>query len=489
MSIPVLQPETEAPAPAMSPKRLRVAFGVLLLSMLLAMLDNTVVGTAMPTIVAELGGLDHLAWVVTAYTLTTAASTPIWGKLGDLYGRKWVHLSALVLFTLASVACGFAQNMAQLIAFRAIQGLGGGGLVVGALSLIGVLVPPRERGRYQGMTASVMAAGQIGGPLFGGVVTSLLGWRWNFYLNLPLGLVVIAATAIVLVVPPVPHRKVHLDLRGAFLLTVAVTSLLLLTTTISHAGPTSLLAAVTVVALIAFVLVERRSREPILPLSLFAQRNILATTAIIFVVGVVSFGTITFVPLFQQNVQGATASGSGILLLPMTLAVVVASQVSGRLSSRTGRYRIFPIAGTLCLAVGCGVLATLHAGTSVWITSGALVLIGFGLGLSTQMMTLIAQNTVAVGEIGVATANTTMFRTIGGALGTSVFGALLTAGRAGATDTQGLVTGVSRIFVVAGVLSLLAFAAAWGIRETPLRSGTPEPVAEDPSRSLEKGAV
>ncbi|HEY2061026.1 MAG TPA: MDR family MFS transporter [Amycolatopsis sp.] len=466
MSVPVLQRETAAPP--MSPKRLRVAFGVLLLSMLLAMLDNTVVGTAMPTIVAELGGLNHLAWVVTAYTLTTAASTPIWGKLGDLYGRKRVHLSALVLFTVASVACGFAQNMAQLIAFRAVQGLGGGGLAVGALSLIGVLVPPRERGRYQGMTASVMAAGQIGGPLFGGVVTSLLGWRWNFYLNLPLGLVVIAATAIVLVVPPVPQREVHLDLRGAFLLTAAVTSLLLLTTTIGQAGPTGLLAVVTVVALIAFVLVERRSREPILPLSLFTRRNILATTAIIFVVGVVSFGTITFVPLFQQNVQGATASGSGILLLPMTLAVVIASQVAGRLSSRTGRYRVFPIVGTLCLTVGCGVLATLHAGTSVWITSGALVLIGFGLGLSTQMMTLIAQNTVAIGEIGVATANTTMFRTIGGALGTSVFGALLTAGGTG--DAQGVVTGVSRIFVVAGVLSLLALAAAWAIRETPLRT-------------------
>jgi len=460
--------------PLPSNARLRLAFAVLLLSMLLAMLDNTVVGTAMPTIVAELGGLDHLSWVVTAYTLTTAASTPIWGKLGDLYGRKRVHLTALVLFTVASVACGFAQDMAQLIAFRAIQGIGGGGLVVGALSLIGVLVPPRERGRYQGMTASVMAAGQIGGPLFGGLVTSLLGWRWNFYLNLPLGLLVIAATAIVLVVPPTPRRDVHLDLRGAFLLTVAVTGLLLLTTTVGHAGPATVLAVVTVGALAAFVLVERRSREPILPLGLFARRNILVTTAIIFVVGVVSFGTITFVPLFQQNVQGATASGSGILLLPMTLAVVVASQLAGRLSSRTGRYRIFPIAGTLCLAAGCGLLATLHAGTSVWLTSGALVLVGFGLGLCTQMMTLIAQNTVPLGEIGVATANTTMFRTIGGALGTSVFGALLTASSSGATATQGLVTGVSRIFIVAGALSLLAFAAAWGIRETPLRRAVGE---------------
>jgi EmrB/QacA subfamily drug resistance transporter len=471
MSIPLPR---NAEKPEMSPARLRLAFAVLLLAMLLAMLDNTVVGTAMPTIVAELGGLDHLSWVVTAYTLTTAASTPIWGKLGDLYGRKPVHLTALVLFTVASVACGFAQDMTQLIAFRAIQGIGGGGLVVGALSLIGVLVPPRERGRYQGMTASVMAAGQIGGPLFGGLVTTLLGWRWNFYLNLPLGLLVIAATAIVLVVAPTPRRDVHLDLRGAFLLTVAVTGLLLLTTTVGHAGPTALLAVVTVGALAAFVLVERRSREPILPLSLFARRNILVTTAIIFVVGVVSFGTITFVPLFQQNVQGASASGSGILLLPMTLAVVVASQLAGRMSSRTGRYRIFPVAGTLCLAAGCGLLATLHAGTSVWLTSGALVLIGLGLGLCTQMMTLIAQNTVPLGEIGVATANTTMFRTIGGALGTSVFGALLTASSAGATATQGLVTGVSRIFIVAGVLSLLAFAAAWCIREIPLRRSVGE---------------
>ncbi|GAB3733466.1 MDR family MFS transporter [Amycolatopsis oliviviridis] len=466
MSSPV-----SSPSGVLSTSRLRVAFAVLLLSMLLAMLDSTVVGTAMPTIVAELGGLDHLSWVVTAYTLTTAASTPIWGKLGDLYGRKGVHLSALVIFTLSSVACGFAQDMGQLIAFRAVQGLGGGGLTVGALSLIGVLVPPRERGRYQGMMAAFMAVGQIGGPLFGGMITTLLGWRWNFYLNLPLGLLVIAATAIVLVVPPVPRREVHLDLRGAFLLTVAVTGLLLLTSTLGHTGPTAVLALITAGALVAFVVVERRSADPVLPLSMFARRNTLMTTVITFVAGAVSFGAITFIPVFQQNVQGATASDSGLLLLPMTLAVVVASQLAGRRSSRTGRYRAFPIAGALFLTAGCGVLATLHAGSPVWIIGIALALVGFGLGLSTQMVMLIAQNSVPVGEIGVATANTTMFRTIGGALGTSVFGLLLTAGGASA---QGLVTGLSHIFVVAGILSLLALAAAWRIRELPLRRTTGE---------------
>jgi EmrB/QacA subfamily drug resistance transporter len=464
----VVSPARPQPSAApMSPARLRAAFAVLLLGMLLAMLDNTVVGTAMPTIVTQLGGLDRLSWVVTAYTLTTAASTPIWGKLGDLYGRKRVHLSAIGLFTAASVACGFAQDMTQLIAFRAVQGLGGGGLAVGALSLIGVLVPPRDRGRYQGLTASVMAAGQIGGPLFGGVVTSLLGWRWNFYLNLPLGLVVLAATAIVLVVPPAPRRRVHLDVAGALLLTTAVTGLLLLT---NGVGATVVLAPLTVIASGAFVWVERRSREPVLPLTLFAQRNIRLTTVIIFVVGVISFGTITFVPLFQQTVQGASASDSGTLLLPMTLAVVVASQVAGRVSSRTGRYRLFPIIGTSAMAAGCGVLATAHAGTPVWLTSAALVLIGAGLGLSTQMMTLIAQNTVTAEEIGVATANTTMFRTIGGAIGTSAFGALLAGGT--------LVTGMSRIFTAAAVVAAMAAVAAWRIRETPLRStGAVEPGA------------
>ncbi|GAB3147794.1 hypothetical protein GCM10027258_41720 [Amycolatopsis stemonae] len=463
----VVSPPRPGRAP-MSPARLRAAFAVLLLAMLLAMLDNTVVGTAMPTIVTQLGGLDRLSWVVTAYTLTTAASTPIWGKLGDLYGRKRVHLYAIALFTAASVACGFAQDMTQLIAFRAVQGLGGGGLAVGALSLIGVLVPPRDRGRYQGMTASVMAAGQIGGPLFGGLVTSLLGWRWTFYLNLPLGLAVFAATAVVLLVPATPRRRVHLDVGGALLLTTAVTGLLLLT---DRTGPALALAPVTVVAFAAFVVVERRSSEPVLPLSLFARRDIRLTTVIIFVVGVVSFGTITFVPLFQQTVQGASASGSGTLLLPMTLAVVVASQVAGRISSRTGRYRVFPIAGAVAMAAGCGVLTTAHAGTPVWLTSGALVLIGAGLGLSTQMMTLIAQNTVPVAEIGVATANTTMFRTIGGAVGTSVFGALL------ATGPAPLETGMARIFTVAAVAAGLAAVAAWRIRETPLRgtdSGQPE---------------
>jgi EmrB/QacA subfamily drug resistance transporter len=455
----VSPPHADAAAAPMSPARLRAAFTVLLLGMLLAMLDTTVVGTAMPTIVGQLGGLDRLSWVVTAYTLTTAASTPIWGKLGDLYGRKRVHLSAIALFTVASVACGFAQDMTQLIAFRAVQGLGGGGLAVGALSLIGVLVPPRERGRYQGLTASVMAAGQIGGPLFGGLVTSFLGWRSNFYLNLPLGVVVFAATAVVLLVPPAPRRRVHLDVAGALLLTTAVTGLLLFTT---GTGPALPVAAITFAAFAAFVAVERRSREPVLPLSLFAERNIRLTTAVIFVVGVVSFGTITFVPLFQQTVQGASASGSGTLLLPMTLAVVVASQVAGRVSSRTGRYRRFPIIGASAMAAGCAVLATGHAGTPVWLTSGALVLVGTGLGLSTQLMTLIAQNTVPAEEIGVATANTTMFRTIGGAVGTSAFGALLATGP--------LATGMSRIFTVAALAAGLAAVAAWRIREVPLRS-------------------
>ncbi|MTD59149.1 MDR family MFS transporter [Amycolatopsis pithecellobii] len=455
--------------PVMSPARIRAGFAVLLLSMLLAMLDNTVVGTAMPTIVGELGGLRQLSWVVTAYTLTTAASTPIWGKLGDLYGRKTVHLSAIGIFTVASVACGFAADMGQLIAFRAVQGIGAGGLTVGALSLIGVLVSPKERGRYQGMMASTMAAGQIGGPLFGGAVTSLLGWRWNFYLNLPLGLIVLAATAFVLVVPSMPRRRVQLDFGGALLLTVAITALLLLTGGTGDQAllPAPVFAAVTVIALAGFVLVERRSQEPVLPLRLFTYRNIPLTTAIMFVVGVISFGMITFVPLFQQNVQGASASGSGTLLLPMTLAVVVASQVAGRVASRTGRYRVFPIAGTLCMAAGSAVLTMLDAATPVWVISGALVLAGLGLGFSTQTTTLIAQNTVPVSEIGVATANTTMFRTIGGAIGTSVFGALLTAGMTGQPAVNGLVTGERHIFIVAAIVSVLAFVAAWGLRELP----------------------
>lgn len=467
----------------MSPARLRAGFAVLLLAMLLAMLDTTVVGTAMPTIVAELGGLRELSWVVTAYTLTTAASTPIWGKLGDLYGRRTVHLIAIGIFTAASAACGFAQGMTELIAFRAVQGIGAGGLTVGALSLIGTLVPPRDRGRYQGMTASVMAAGQIGGPLFGGVVTTLLGWRWTFYLNLPLGLVVFAATAIVLVVPAVPRRRVRLDLAGACLLTVAITALLLFTGTTGQQDaplPAGLLLAVAGVALALFALVERRSPEPVLPLNLFGHRNIVLTTVIIFVVGVVSFGVVTFVPLFQQTVQGASASGSGTLLLPMTAAVVVASQLAGRLSSRTGRYKLYPVLGMACLTIGCAVLATGRADTPVVVTSLALVLVGFGLGFSTQMMTLIAQNTVTVAEIGVATANTTMFRTIGGAVGTSIFGALLAASTVGKHPTvSGLVAGEARIFCVAAAVGAVGFVAAYGIREIPLRRTTEPATAAD----------
>ncbi|MDX6315063.1 MAG: hypothetical protein QOF44_4527, partial [Streptomyces sp.] len=291
-------------------RSVRVVLFGLMIAMLLAMLDNMIVGTAMPTIVGDLGGLNHLSWVVTAYTLATAASTPIWGKLGDMYGRKGVFMTSIVIFLIGSALSGMAQDMEQLIAFRAIQGLGAGGLMVGVMAIIGDLIPPRERGKYQGMIAGVMAVAMIGGPLVGGTITDNWGWRWSFYINLPLGAVALFMISAVLHLPK-KRVEARIDYLGAALLTVGITSLVLLTTWGGNqyawgSGQIIGLLVLGVAALAAFVYAETRAAEPVLPLHIFRSRNFSLISVIGFLVGFVMFGSMTFLPLFQQIVQGAS---------------------------------------------------------------------------------------------------------------------------------------------------------------------------------------
>ncbi|WP_229377076.1 MDR family MFS transporter [Streptomyces spirodelae] len=494
----------------------------LMIAVLLAMLDNMIVGTAMPTIVGELGGLEHLSWVVTAYTLTTAASTPIWGKLGDMFGRKGVFLASIVLFLAGSMTSGAAQTMGQLIGFRALQGLGAGGLMVGAMAIMGDLVPPRERGKYMGMMAGVMSLAMIGGPLVGGTLTDHLGWRWAFYINLPLGAVALAMVGTVLHLPK-KRTQGRIDYTGAVLLTLGITAAVLVTSwggTEYDWGSATIvgLGALAVVALIAFPFVERRVAEPILPLRVFRSSNFSLVAFIGFLLGFVMFGSMTFLPLYQQSVQGASATNSGLLLLPVLLPMMVVSVVTGRATTKTGKYRIYPIVGGALIPVGLFLLAQMDVGTSR-VTSGLyMAVLGAGMGFLMQLTMLIAQNSVELKDMGVASSTTTLFRTIGGSFGVALMGTIFArrvedamresaaaagngVGGSAAKLTEGgaqldaasleklpeqiraayehaVVNGTHAVFLLAAGVTVLAFVAAWFIKEVPLKDAAaqrPEP--------------
>jgi EmrB/QacA subfamily drug resistance transporter len=466
-----------------------ILLGVLL-AMLLAMLDNMVIGTAMPTIVRQLGGLDHLSWVVTAYTLTTAVSTPIWGKLGDLVNRKTVFLTAIVIFVAGSALSGAAQTMNELIAFRALQGIGAGGLVTGSTAIIGALVPPRERGRYQAMAGVVMAVGTIGGPLIGGFITEHFGWRWAFYINLPLGALAFGWSYLLMRLPK-PSGRPRIDYLGAALLGVALTALVLVTTWGgTQYGWTSPritgTATAGLLSLATFIWWELRVDEPIMPLHLFRSRNLTLAAVMIFVVGVAMFGGVSFLPLFQQSVQHASATNSGLLLLPMVVPIIVVSQVMGRLVTRTGRYKIFPVLSGLFLVAGSLLLATMSASTGRITTSVAMALFGTGLGFGMQMIMMIAQNSVDLKNIGVATATATLFRTIGGSFGVALFGALFTHQVAHAGPRAyltGVSNGIDAIFWCCAALAAVGAVAAFFIKEVPLRGRAPSSAARTPVRN------
>ncbi len=419
-----------APTP-MSHRQILLVFSGLMLGMLLAALDQTIVATALPTIVGELGGLDHLSWVVTSYLLASTASAPLYGKVSDIYGRKIVFQFAISVFLVGSVLSGIAQTMGQLIVFRAIQGLGAGGLMVMALTIIGDILSPRERGKYQGYIGSVFAVASVAGPLLGGFFVDNLDWRWVFYINIPIGLAALIVTGVVLKLP-VARTSRRIDYLGAALLVGAVTTGLLVTvwggTEYAWDSPTIIGMAVTSLALtVLFVVQETRASDPILPLRLFRNRVFTVTSAAGFIVGLAMFGGIVFLPLFLQVVTGVSATASGLLLVPLMGGLLTTSILSGRLITRTGRYKRYPVIGTAVMAVGLGLLSTMGPDTSITVAMAYMVVLGIGIGLVMQVLVIAVQNAVDRADLGVATSSSLFFRSLGGSFGTALFGAVLSS--------------------------------------------------------------
>ncbi|MFC3652523.1 MDR family MFS transporter [Dyella humi] len=426
-----MQP-SHAPAPEREHPPVRLLFSALLLVMLLAALDQTIVSTALPTIVGELGGLESLSWVVTAYLLTSTIVVPLYGKLGDLFGRKIVLQAAIVLFLVGSALCGLAQNMTELILMRALQGLGGGGLLVVTMAVIGDVIPPAERGRFQGMFGAIYGLATVVGPLLGGFLVEHLSWRWIFYINLPLGVLALLVIGAVFR-PHTAHVKHEIDYMGAAFLATALTCIVLFTTQGGIILPWSsgqlwFTLVFGLVALVGFVYEERHASEPIIPLDLFKDRTFLLSCLIGFIVGMSMFGAMTFLPLYLQVVKNSTPSEAGMQLLPMMVGITASSIASGRIISRIGRYRVFPIVGTLLAFVAMGLLGTLSNDTPVGYLYVYICLLGLGLGMVMQVLILAVQNSVHFKHIGVATSGATLFRSIGGSIGVAMFGALFANG-------------------------------------------------------------
>ncbi|MFG2006334.1 DHA2 family efflux MFS transporter permease subunit [Spirillospora sp. NPDC048911] len=496
-----------------------VVLGAVLIAMMLASLDNLILGTAMPTIVGDLGGMSHLSWVVTAYTLATAVSTPVWGKLGDMYGRKGVFLTSIVIFLIGSMLAGVSQDMTQLIAFRAVQGLGGGGLMVGAFALIASLFPPSEQGKYQGMISAVMGLTMIGGPLIGGFITDNLSWRWCFYVNLPLGALALVMVATVLHLPK-QRSEARIDHLGVALLGTAIASLVLATTWggSEYAWDSATIIGLGVLAVTAgaaFLFVERRAAEPVLPLGLFRNRNFTLVTLIGFMLGVMMFGAMTFLPLFQQAVQGASATNAGILMMPVFLSMVLINAFAGPFITRTGNYKPIIIVGSVLVTTGVFLLSTMDTGTSRPMSMVFMAFLGAGMGCLMQTTMIVTMQSVELKDIGVASSTATLSRTIGGSIGVAIAGALFNGrvqdvmaghGMAAASGEnaqlnndalvklpgavrnvyeQAVASGTHQVFLMATVLGVLAFAATWFVKQVPLKSPA-DRAAEQGGPALEK---
>lgn len=492
----------------------------LMTGVLLAALDQSIVGTALPRIVSELGGLDQLSWVVTAYLLTSTAVTPLWGKISDLYGRRQVFQAAIIIFLIGSFLCGFSQDMFQLIAFRALQGIGGGGLMAIALSVIGDVIPPRERGRYQGYFAAVFGVSSVAGPLLGGWFTEAINWRWIFYINIPLGLLAMIVTTSALKMTIV-RREHKIDYLGAGLIVASVSAMLLF---LDWAGrdygwtsPQAIALLAMSLALAAlFVFVESKAAEPIIPLRLF--RNPIFSVANIygFMAGVAMFGAIIFLPLYLQGVMGLSPTRSGLAMLPAVLGIFSTSISSGILITRTGRYKIFPIIGAVVLLAALFLMSRLQVDTPYLLLAVYMYLFGAGLGFTMQTIVVAVQNSVEYRDMGAATGATTFFRQMGAAIGTAIFGTILStrlathlaeqlagtpgaaeavsSGQLDANDIQaiqalpepiktlvatGFTQAIADVFLAAIPFIAIALIVSLFLREIPLRTGAARELAKE----------
>jgi EmrB/QacA subfamily drug resistance transporter len=496
-------------SPAARSARVGPVFAALMLVMLMASLDSTIVSTALPTIAGDLGGINKLFWVVTAYLLTSTITTPVAGKLGDMYGRKLVLQVALIVFLTGSALCGLSRDMTELIAFRGLQGLGGGALMVSTQAVIGDVVSPRERGRYSGLMGAVFGISTVVGPLLGGLFVDHLSWQWIFYVNVPIGVVAFVVLQVVLATPALRVKR-SIDYLGMGLLAGGLTSIVLYASLGGSTYPwwsrqMVLLLVLGVVLSAAFVLVESRAKEPTLPLSLFSNRVFTVSSIVGFIVGFALFGSVTYIPLYLQVVKGASPTTSGLQLLPLMLGVLAASIGSGQLITHLGRYKVFPIVGTGLMVVGLLLLARLTPGTSTVAADLYMLVLGFGLGFVMQVLILAVQNAADYRDLGVATASATLFRSMGGTIGVPIFGAIFTnqlASKLAAHLPPGAAAGLPShlgpeqiaklpdairdpyldayasalhpVFFIAACLALAAFAFTWLLEERPLRQTVAE---------------
>jgi EmrB/QacA subfamily drug resistance transporter len=495
----------------------------LLLALILAMLDQTVVSTALPRIVGDLGGVTHLSWVVTAYVLSSTITTPLYGKLGDQYGRKRWLITAIIIFLAGSALSGMSQTMDQLIMFRALQGLGAGGLMVGVIATIGDMVAPRERGQYMGYMMASMMLALIAGPLVGGYITDSLSWRWIFYINMPVGG---AALIYLWTTLHLPYKKIKhkIDYLGAGVLAIAATSVVLLTTwggtQYAWASPMIIgLGLLAIAATASFLYIETRAAEPVLPLHVFKNRNFSVATGMSFLLGVAMLGALTFLPLYQQTVQHLSAVGSGLMLIPMMLGVTVTSLIGGFVMTRTGRYRFMPIVGGAIMTVAMLLLTGLGVTTTKLESGLFYVVLGVGMGFLMQITSVIVQNSVAPKDIGVASSSRTFFQQIGGSLGVALFGAVFARRLTESMSSQlpgvhlnagggqlnpvtvnhlpalvrhdvfvAISHAIQGVFYLAVPAAFAVFVLAWFIKEVPLRSSAPPPPSEAPASEPEFAA-
>jgi EmrB/QacA subfamily drug resistance transporter len=452
---------------------IRLTFAGLLLAMLLASLDQTIVATALPTIVHDLGGIDQLSWVVTAYLLAATVSMPLWGRVSDLYGRKRLFQAAIVVFLVGSALSGASETLGELIAFRALQGLGAGGLMTLAMAIVADIIAPRERGRYQGYIQMVFVLASVAGPLLGGLFTDQASWRWVFYVNLPIGAVALAIISTRLHLP-VKRERARIDVLGAALLGGALTAILLVTTwggrQYAWASPEIIgLAVAAVVLLLGFVAQERRTAEPILPLRLFREPVFNVVAIVLFLTTCAFFAAIVFLPLFLQRVTGATAVESGLLLLPMLLAGTVSTAVIGRVVTRTGHYKAFPTVGLGLMSAGLLLLSRLDANASHVTVAAYTVVFGLGFGMVSQLLVLAIQNAVDQRDIGIATASANLFRALGGSVGAAVFGAIFASRVSPGASAGAIADGLDTVFLAAAPVAALGLLAVLFLKERPLR--------------------